>query len=50
VCTDDIIDAVLAGSPTLDHYEAAELVDYVQQSPARLAARLAALLANLIEG
>jgi len=36
---------VLAGSPTLDHYEAAERVDDAQKTPARLAA----LFANLID-
>jgi len=43
-CTDEIVDAVLAGAPTLDHYEAAERVDDVRETPARLAALFAHLI------
>jgi len=42
--TDELVDAVLAGAPRLDHYEALELIDEARVDPA---ARVHALLAAL---
>lgn len=42
--TDELVDAVLAGAPSLDHYEALELIDEAQVDPAvRVHTLLAAL-------